>query len=195
LSNENNDDFDDDFEYEGIFDDLTPQDFARDTSARIRAPRTNEFDAFVDEQIRAVRMAWIASETYMNPLALVANHDEQLVFIPDDDETLREFVARMHREAVKMGAIWTFVAQRCMVTSLGHDDGSYDGDLDDPEVIEKAMADGTLVLGVQWYAERREGGERQQRHGQLHDENGTLGALREGAPLQRVPLFPEILGG
>lgn len=185
----------DEFEYAGVFDDLTPEDFTRETSARAEVPRISGFDAFVDEQLRAVRTAWIASETWMQPLALIANHEKQRIFIPDDDESLRQFVARMHREAVEMGAVWTFVARRAMVVTFGVDDGTFDRDLDDPESIEQAIAQGILRLGVQWYAERREGNESQRRHGQFQDEDGTLGALIEGAPLQKVPLFPEILGG
>lgn len=192
---EHDHDFFTDAEYDGVFDDLNPDDFARDTSARAEVSRLNGFDAFVDEQIRAVRTAWIASETWMQPIALIANHEAQRIFIPDDDESLRQFVDRMHREAVAMGAIWTFVARRAMVASFGDTTEDHDVDLDDPDTWERAVAEGLVVLGVQWYAERREGGDRQQRHGQIHDENGTLGALREGAPNQRVPLFPEILGG
>ena len=188
-------DFFADAEYDGVFDDLNPSDFTRFTSARAEVSRRGGFDAFVEEQLRAVRTAWIASETYMQPLALVANEEVQRIFIPDDDETLRQFVERMHREAVAMGATWTFVARRAMVASFGDTDEGYSRDLDDPENWERAVAEGLVKLGVQWYAERREpDGDRQQRHGQMQDENGTLGALREGANGQRVPLFPRSSG-
>lgn len=189
----------DEFEFEGIFDDLTPDDFARETSARSEVPRTNKgadaFNQFVEEQLRAVRTAWITSETWMQPLAVVANHEKQRIFIPDDDETLGQFVQRMHREAVAMGAIWTFVAKRSMVANLGEAlPVERDIDANDPEAFRRAEAEGLVQLGVIWYAERREGVQRQHRLGQMQDMDGTLGELFEGAPNQDIPLFAEILG-
>lgn len=186
-------------EWDGIFDDATVGDFIRDTSARTEMARTNHgleaFNLFVDEQIRAVRTAWISAETYMQPLAIVADHEKQRIFIPDDDETLRQFVERMHREAKAMDAIWTFVAKRTMVANLGSaSDAEHDIDVDDPDQWEQAVAAGLVQLGVMWYAERREGGDRQHRHGQMVDEGGVLGELREGARNQSIPLFAMILG-
>lgn len=190
----------DEFEYAGVFDDATMADFTRETSAKTEVLRKNmgheAFTAFVDEQIRTIRTAWIASETYMQPIAIVANHEKQRIFTPDEDETLRQFIARMHREAVAMDAIWTFVAKRNMVASLGASspDDEYSVDVSDPEQWQQAIADGLVRLGVVWYAERREDGNRERRHGQMQDEEGTLGRLREGAPNQNMPLFTEILG-
>lgn len=185
-------------EYEGIFDEATVDDFLRETSARSEVPRTNKgseaFNQFVEEQLRAVRTAWISAETYMQPLAIVANHEKQRIFIPDDDETLQDFVNRMHREAKSLEAIWTFIAQRTMVASLGEGlDVDQDVDVSDPDEWEKAVAAGIVKLGVLWYAERREGLDRQHRHGQMVDENGTLGRHIEGAPNQGIPLFAGIL--
>jgi hypothetical protein len=181
-------------EYTGIFDEATVGDFLRESSARDRWSRTNSFDTFVDEQIRAIRTAWIAAETYMQPVALIANDHDQSLFIPDDDETLREFIDRVHREAKAMGATWTFVAKRTMVASFGSE-GAEDFDLpvDDAEAWEKAVAQGLATLGVVWYAEHRDDRVHQRRHGQLQEENGVLGRLREGAPNQSIPLFAEIL--
>lgn len=189
----------DDDEFNGIFNDATVADFIRPTSARSEIARTNQgaeaFNQFVEEQLRAVRTAWIAAETYMQPLAIVANRDSQRIFIPDDDETLRQFVHRMRREAQAMGAIWTFVAKRTMVACLGAPTSLLkDFDVSDPTVWGEAEAAGLLRLGVLWYAERREGQQQQKRHGQMQDEGGTLGQLIEGASNQDVPLFNEILG-
>ena len=150
----------------------------------------------IDEQLRAVRTAWIAAETYMQPLAIVANESKQRIFIPDDDETLGQFSERMHREAVGMKAIWTFVAVRTMVANLGDPEPvEQDIDVDDPDEWEKAVAAGLVQLGVAWYAERREGKVRQRRHGQMQDEDGVLGDLVEGAGNQNHRLFSRILGG
>lgn len=185
--------------YEGIFDDATVEDFMRDTSAKVvtesQAGGLDAFDRFIDEQLRAVRMAWLAAETYMQPLALLCNAREQRVFTPDDDESLRQFVDRLHREAVAMEATWTFVAKRSMVANLGPaletDD---DVDVSDPDEWEKAVAAGVIRLGVVWYGERVDGTERLFRHGQMQDEEGTLGEMREGSRNQSIPLFAAILG-
>jgi hypothetical protein len=185
-------------EYEGIFDDATVADFLRETSAKLELAQTGHgvdaFNRFVDEQLRAVRMAWIAAETYMQPLAVIANGAQERVFIPDDDETMGQFVERMHREAVAMEATWAFVAKRTMVANLGAAlDVEQDIDVTDPEEWEKAVAAGIVRLGVVWYAERREGDERHHRHGQMQDEEGTLGEMREGSRSQALPLFASIL--
>lgn len=191
------DEFDKDFE--GIFDDASVADFLRPTSARAEVLRANEgaeaFGLFVEEQLRAVRTAWIASETYMQPLAIIANRDKQRIFIPDDDESFEDFFARMHREAVAMNATWTFVAQRTMVAALGDAIEGEDRDVTSPEAEQEAIAKGLLTLGVYWYAERREGRQKQWRHGQMHDENGALGELIEGVRNQASPLFRTILNG
>lgn len=186
-------------EYEGIFEDATVADFIRTTSARLETTRTGgqgleAFNRFVDEQLRAVRMAWIAAETYMQPLVLLTNDTQQRVFSPDDDETLRQFIERMHREAIAMEATWVFIAKRTMVGNIGDAiDTEHDVDVSDTEEWEKAVAAGVVRLGVVWYAERREGAERHHRHGQMQDENGTLGEMREGARNQGIPLFAAVL--
>jgi len=186
-------------EYEGIFEDATVADFMRKTSAKIDLARTDRqgldaFNLFVDEQLRAVRMAWIAAETYMQPLVLLVNHHQQRVFTADDDETVGQFFDRMHREAVAMEATWLFVAKRTMVGYLGSAlDVEQDVDVTDPEEYEKAVVAGIVRLGVMWYAERREGNERHHRHGQMQDEEGTLGEMREGARNQAAPMFRSIL--
>lgn len=185
-------------QYEGIFNNATMDDFIRDTSARLELANTGQgqeaFSKFVDEQLRAVRMAWIAAETYMQPLTVIANGKSERVFIPDDDETMGQFIERMHREALSMEASWAFVAKRTMVANLGSAlDVDVDVDVTDPQEWEKAVAAGIVRLGVVWYAERREGDERHYRHGQMQDEEGTLGQMSEGSQAQEIPLFASIL--
>lgn len=187
-----------DDEFDGIFDNATVEDFMRETSARSEVKMRNEgleaFNTFVEDQLRAVRTAWIAAETYMQPLAIVANQDKQRIFIPDDDETLGQFVERMHREAKKMKAIWTFIAKRTMVARVADGLDDDDTDVTDSDKWQEILDAGLAQLGVIWYAERREGKTRMHRHGQMVDDNGALDDPIEGAPQQTIPLFAKILG-
>lgn len=187
-------------EIEGCFAEATVADFLRESSAREEVSGhfagAAAFQSFVDDQIRAVRTAWIASETYMQPLVVLASHDLERIFITDDDETLGQFVQRMSREAKAMQATWTFLAKRTMVAELGPmRETEHDIDVDDPEAWQQALAEGLMRLGVLWFAERREAGEHTRRHGQMVDEVGTLGPLVEGARNQTIPLFEQILAG
>lgn len=185
-------------EYEGIFNDATVADFLRETSAKVELPLTAQdpdaFNRFVDEQLRAVRMTWIAAEGYMQQLVVLVNGDQERIFTPDDDETVGQFVMRMQREAVAMEAHWVFIARRAQVATLGDaTDEDVDIDVTDPVEWQKAVAAGIVRTGLTWYAERRVGDERYHRHGQMQDEGGTLGELHEGAPNQAMPLFASIL--
>lgn len=187
-------------EFDGIFDHLTIEDFITSTTAVEEVLRSNQgleaFTAFVEEQLRTVRTAWVASETWMQPIALLANHEKQRVFTPDDDESLGDFVNRLSREARSMEAIWSFVAKRTYVADLGMARTSELGDVSseaDPDAWERAVAEGVAELGVLWYAERNEGTERHHRHGQMVDSNGRLGPLIEGSPNQTLDLFARIL--
>lgn len=182
-------------EFSAFLENATGGDFARETSALDEHARVNRgteaFGAFVDEQIRAVRISWITSETYMQPLGVLANASRQRVFIPDEDETNEDFANRLAREAKAMDAIWTFVCLRTMVGSGSRAAGAID--VDDEEEMYRALEAGELSLGVMWYAERNEDDVRQRRHGHIIDEDGTLGPNKEGWSEQRVALWERIL--
>lgn len=185
-------------EYTGIFDDLTPDDFLLATSAvgggEITRNTAPAFDEFVDEQLRMIATAWIAAETWIQPLAVIADHSKQRMFVPEEDETLGQFVDRVHREAKAMGAIWTFVSKRTQVASIMSAE-NFDVENASQEAWDEAQAAGKVRLGLVWYAERVDGPMPRHRHGQMWDEGNVLSAPKEGASDQRIPLFEKILNG
>lgn len=193
-SNDNNDDL------TNIFEHLTPEDFVTETTSMEDLERTNEgaesFNAFVDEQLRMLRTAYIAAEGSLNPIAIIASPTVQRIFAAEDDESLGQYVARVAREAKRIGAIWTFVSKKTLVASQEAEyDGSPQPDVNDPEEVQEAVATGAMVVGVMWYAERREGDDQHHRIGIMLDEHGRrLGKAIEGSEVQGVPLFAQILG-
>lgn len=182
-------------EYNGIFDHLNPDDFVRETSAVDEVPRVNvgveKFNQFVDEQLRAVRFAYLASDGQINPIAVVASPTVQRMFAPDDDETLGQYLQRLHREANLIGARWLFISKQTLVGSQ-ETPASQMKDVNDPESVGDESA---LTEGVYWYAERREGDERHHRHGIIPELAGrnVLGEMTEGPQEQTVPMFAKIL--
>jgi hypothetical protein len=182
-------------ELAGIFDDLSPEDFNVETTAIEEISRTNEgvdaFNSFVDEQMRAYRVAWVANHGRANPIAVLASPTMQRVFTPDAEETLGEYVKRLHREAIRMEAIWIFSARKTIVGSFMADE---DTDIGDPEVIAEAMAAGKASEGVEWFAERREGDENHQRFGIMQSVDGRLSEPREAASTQSAAWWALVLG-
>ena len=182
-------------ELTGIFDHIRPEDFILETTAIQEYERTNEgveaFNAFVDEQLRAARQSWIAAEGEVQPIAILASTTKQRVFTPDDEETLGEWVQRLHREAQRMQANWVFLTKRTMVGSAAP--GAQDVDFNDQEAVQAAIEAGTLVDGSLWYAERREGGERHHRFGIMRAKNGRLAEMEEGPSSQPSGLWSLIL--
>lgn len=178
-------------ELTGIFDHLTPDDFNLQTTAVDEMARTNigidQFNAFVDEQLRSIRLGWSIGDGYFCPVAVLANEGVQRVFAPDDEETLGDFVNRLHRESDQMRATWLFFALQTTVATYQHEDADA---VDSADALEKGGEE--AGPGLFWYAERRED-ERHRRHGIMPIANGRLGAQTEGSDNQEVTLFGKIL--
>lgn len=186
-------------EYTGIFDSITPQDFILESTAVSETERANHgadaFNAFVDEQMRAVRTAFMASEGNLQPIALLANQTTQRAFTPDDEETVGEFIKRLNREAKHMGAMWTFYACKTLVQTEQVDPSELT-DATDRDEVQAAIAAGTMAPGVLWYAERREGDEEHRRQGVMKEVGpGKLGPSEEASALQTLGALSLILGG
>jgi hypothetical protein len=171
----------------GIFDDLSPEDFALEPKRGIIA-----FDKFVKENIQSIRMAYLASEGQINPVAVFADPMNEWVFVPNDDENMGEYVERLREAAKTLKATWFFISRKTMVGSYltTNEDVS---DLADPEVIARLEAEGQMTEGVLYYAERLEDGQREHRHGFMRAEDGRLTQVVEGNPIQTIELFSNIL--
>jgi len=185
-------------EFSGIFDHLDPEDFTLTTSAVDEVSRENKgidaFNAFVDEQLRAVRMAYKAAEGVINPIAILASPAKQRMFTPEADEDMGQYVKRLNREAKAMGATWVFISRKTLVGSRMVSPDQL-RDVNDPDEVQKAIEDGLLVTGLIWFAERREGDERHRRHGVIESNaNHQLKEPSEGSEEQALPLFDRILG-
>lgn len=184
-------------ELDGIFDDLKPEDFFLETSAIEEVSRTSKgaemFSAFVDEQLRAIRLAYAASQGQVNPIAILANTERQRVFSPEDDENMGQYTSRLNREAKLMGATWVFISRKTLVAAH-HVSPDQIHDTNDPEAVAQAIADGVLKTGLIWFSERRENGERHRRHGIIEAlPNHNLGQPVEGDSSQAIPIFDRIL--
>lgn len=152
---------DNEFELDGIFDDLAPEDFLRETSAYLTrnfdTPVRGQvaFEAFITEQLDATAMAYVSAEGLMNPIAVLHRPDARRFFTPEDDETLGHYLHRIQREAEQFGASWCFIA---LVTQGGVYESTDDDEraVDDPSVLADAKEQDALHESICWYAEMRE---------------------------------------
>lgn len=139
-------------ELEGIFDDLNPADFAEETTALHEASREQRsFEEFVQENIRAIHTAFGASNAEMQLWVILANPEKYRLFIPLDDETIKEYVDRLHGEAKKMKANRVFLAYQTLLDNrLVTQDELHDAA--DLNLIEQ-LGEENMREGVLWYAE------------------------------------------
>lgn len=175
----------------GIFDDLTPEDFLPELKRGILA-----FDAFVQDNIKSIRMAYLASDGQINPVAIFADPTNEWVFVPNDDENMGQYISRLREAAHTLKATWFFISRKTMVGSYVVEVSDEDqiADVADPSAVKRAADAGLMSEGVLYYAERLEDGVRDVRHGYMRVENDRLGTVAEGNPLQRMELFSNILG-
>lgn len=182
-------------DFTGIFDHLSPDDFNLETSAVDENPGVyrgpHAFSTFVDQQLRAVRLAFAAADGEINPVAVLVSPTVERVFAPDDDETLGQYLDRLSNEARTVGATWFFISKK---TVAGVFSSNEHPDVNSPEAMQAAIDEGTAKLNVLWYAERREGDERHHRHGLLEIVGNKLGQMYEGPAEQGLTAFERVLG-
>jgi hypothetical protein len=178
----------------GIFDHLTPDDFSRETSAFHEEQGSFKgaanFSAWVNGQLKTLRVAFAGADGHLNPVAVLTSPTVTRSFIPDDDETLGDFLKRLGREARTIGATWFFLAKKAFVGTM---ETTEPPDVSDPEAVLRLADEGKLKLGVLWYAERREGDERHQRTGFLTIVENRLGESVEGDAPQSFAALASVL--
>lgn len=182
-------------EIERLFQNLSPDDFARDTSAvetvdipdRARSLGLNRSDAgfemFIQGHLTECRVdAWEDSSDF-TPRAILANSDVQRKFHGEDDESPGDWGRRLRREATAMQAHWMFVALVSPARAVlpGQSDPP-PLDPDDIAAVHQALEDGSLGFGVCWTAASITSGTLEYRGGIIYlADDGKPGDEVEGA--------------
>lgn len=180
-------------EFEGIFDDLSPEDFNRESSARsiktVKKPKS--FDDFVQHWLDATRLAFHAADGRMDPTAVMMDsNSRRIIFSPDDDETLGQYIDRLQREARTLGATWFFTTVLTQGGTYQTDEGRIIGD---PEALEEAREQDALKPCIYWYAERRDGANDEIRHGIIGIDAGDTGEVFEAPSEHASPIYRKVL--
>lgn len=181
MSNDFNDDL------AGIFDDLNPEDFARETSAVASAEYDDirqgreEYLAFVDANLHHIRSAYDEDPDNFDPIGILHTPEGKRVFLPDDDETNEMFMLRLQREATEFQATWFFIGMIAPAAVCADRDEAVGGNF----VMQDSLC---------WYAEAREPRFNNVRQGiiVIHKDK-TSGDLLEGDPEGASYLFRMVL--
>lgn len=192
---------------EAIFASITPEDFIRSTSALwtqryadlpdahrniIGVTGQDNFNHFVGAMLAVCRDA-AARSVGFHTFAVIHNIEMQRRFVPDADETLSDFAARLTRESQSVGATWLFTA----VLSQGRvcEDTPAPIDTSDLTEIERALADGRLSRGICWTAALREVDSSHDRGGIMwvDDCTGEITGEVEGELDTSTNLFQHVL--
>lgn len=184
-------------EIRNFLDTVTADDFDR-TSAHDESHYTKEitgqarFNAFTHFHLEAARIAYAASDGYMNPWAVLHRPDARRMFVPDDDETVSMFVNRLAREAQDFGATWFFIA---MVGPGGYAEETEDIPSGEQVFRGEATSD-TFKPAINWYAESIEPKVEAVRYGIVTIENGRARSNIENEVADHAgasPLFTQVM--
>lgn len=190
-------------DFSEFFENLTPEMFAIETTASSeeqgRFAGSAAFDAFVEEHVRTVRMAFASNRGRINPIVTLANPTMRRSFAVTADENLGEFLERLSREASLMNAHWLFLAKESVFSAYFEPDDVDDGDVHDvaSEDTKKFVEsrESEAGTGIIWYAERREKSEYHHRHGILQTADGQIVRSIAGDERQSMGVFGAILDG
>lgn len=171
---------------DGFWNDLTPQDFERPTSARhaVDVKEHQPFNKFVEASLDALRLAFHAADGQPNPVAILISDHGRLIFAPDDDETLGQYIDRLTREAKGFYAHTLFTA---WLTEGGTYEGDTQHDLGSSEGLEEVSEMREVIY---WYAQRK----RKIRHGIMMIEAGDTGDIVEAPAEHAAHVYRQILG-
>lgn len=174
-----------DDQIQDFFDNLDPNDFARETSAidETQLPQKQAgaaaFVLFVDANIKGV-MDDFNEQTPQVPwqaVAVLQSSDVRRIFTPDDDETNSMFMSRLHREAQQLGAQWFFLAM------VGPVVFATAADIDNAQEVDAIM----------WYAEAHEPSFQHIRQGMISIDGIKCGINYEGDREGAADLFKQVL--
>lgn len=152
-------------EFKNMFDNITPEDFIRDTSAVERVPFPKHvqnmnlniselgFTLFLRTFLDNCRRDAVTSDDF-TPRAVLVNTDEQRIFHGEGDEAPVDFANRLQREAIAMNAHWMAVALVCPARAIMPGQTPPDVAVDDLDAIYSALEEGELSMGICWTAHR-----------------------------------------
>lgn len=137
-----------------FFNDITPEQFQRKTSAWKISPAPQEdFEQF------ATNMASLTANRFQrhrNPRITLQTKTERRTFRPDPAETVGQFLNRAKREAREMGALWVHVGMISAGTVQPADVPPPQFDHTSGDSIRASLARGELTMSLVSYCEARE---------------------------------------
>lgn len=191
----------DDNEIAKTFENLTMEDFLVDTTAlhemRLNDWQLEHLDGVENWEDWTRGMVAVAKTTYLSmeaqndqfvAMSILTSRTNQRLYLPYEDETIRDFRGRIQREAKEMSACWGFAA--IVTPHAMYDDEPLDIHMGDSEAIRQGLEDGTLGLGIFWVSERSNDGDRNQNSGVIEfDENMVPGNVVEADVEERFNPF------
>ena len=179
-----NDDFD------GVFDNLSPNDFDRTSARHVAVLKPQTFKEFVTAGLETLRYAYHAADGLPNPVAVMVGPAGRRLYTPDDDENLGQYIARLGREARTHQVTRLFTA---WLTEGGFCQGTADSQraADSTEMLDSVRDAGAMQEVLYWYAQ--DGKEIQ--HGIMLVSEDQTGDVVGGASEHASPLYRSILSG
>lgn len=179
-------------EFDNIFDNLNYEDFLTPVqTSGVPLPHTDrDFEEFFTEHLAAVRRAFSKVGEALTMVAYLAVDDRKWSFAPTAEETLDQFLERVHVEAQMLGAKMLFLHRRTR-------GGSVEVPIDEAGSpvanFERVLASGAPRACMFYFAGHKHGAVNQFRHGIMLIEDGELGDPIEGYGDLRDDPFAQIL--
>lgn len=195
----------DDFsQYEGVFDDLTPEQLIQGPRASKTKTGTfvgpEAFARFVDESVAKTAKRYTRkAKRYPDAFAPVVVHcalatpATLLTYEAEHDDTVGLFLERLRTDAKLMRATWFFIAVKTVVGSRQVPEDAPEPDITSAGAMDDVVEDGVMGEGILWHAKRSENGDTQQRNGILTVVENTIVEQIEGSETQAIEVFAHIL--
>lgn len=166
--------------FEGIFDNILPEDFMYDSTAITERPSTAELGPFMAEQLYTTRCVYAASQGDMLPIAVVSSAATTRFLVKEEGEEHVEWYERLAQEARAIGATRTFVAFVGTGIALDANDERVKA-IHNQEDLNRAIQDNPDIAQemMYWYLQQVDWSERTQLRIQGRVEildDGTLGS-------------------
>lgn len=177
-------------ELTNIFESLNPDDFVHEGSSALGVslplPQMDDFEDFITFQMGMLRFAFASCDGEINSMISLGMEDRILTYQAYDRETLSHFIDRIHDEATRLNAKWSFFYKRTMITHMSNVERSPNVDVDVIKDDEKSWE------AVYWHATSNENGSLERQHGYAQINGDRLGLIFK-APTQVNEILDRIL--